>query len=304
MRLRARTAEVLAPARSVASIAFGVLAGRGPPGILPGTGVRKPARFLPVPTVFYFASLVLLRQAGMGIAAHVTLHAYGVLPVVAMAGLGVFALTLLETAVLAAPIVLRELLALRFHLGAFLPGGAADAVWLLVLMAGIALTVAVSQLGLALALVAQSLQDPLTGCSPRARITALLDLHFEVSARYGAPRAIASGLRRPSVRARLCRPVPDRAASVCQLPCFGARPVEQMDHRERLNTGAMAHASCFARARQAAMPARGALSQANWNASRLRGRCRHSNRCEGMEPSARLERPARPCGARARRSLD
>ncbi len=91
---------------------------------------------------------------------------------------------------LAAPIGLGELLALRFHLGASLPGGA-DAVWLPVLMAAIALTVAVSQLGFALALVTQPLQDPLTGCDSRARIKAILELRFKVSARYGSPLAMA-----------------------------------------------------------------------------------------------------------------
>ena len=189
--LPARTAQVLALARIAASIAFGVLAGATRRASSLPRVYASLIVFYAVPTVFYFASLALLRQAGLGIAAHVALHAYGVLPVVAMAGLGVFPLTILETSVLAAPIVLGELLALRFHLGAFLPGGAADAVWLLVLMAGIALTVAVSQLGFALALVAQSLQDPLTGSYSRASITELLDLHFKVSARYGSPLAVA-----------------------------------------------------------------------------------------------------------------
>ena len=189
--LPARTAALLALARVAASGAFFLLAGatRRVSSLRRVYGTLM--AFYAVPTLFYFASLLLLHQAGMSRTAEVALHAYGVLPVVAMAGLGVFPLTIVETAIFAAPIVIGELLALRFHLGAFLPGGAADALWLLVLMAGIALVVAVSQLGFALALVGQSLQDRLTGCYSRASITELLELHFNVSARFGSPLAVA-----------------------------------------------------------------------------------------------------------------
>ncbi len=189
--LPARTAAGLALARVAASGALLLLA-RATRRVSSLPRVYASLMLLyAVPTIFYFASLVLLRQPGMGAIAHVALRAYGVLPVVAMAGLGVFPLTIVETAIFAAPIVIGELFALSFHLGTFLPGGAADAVWLLFLMAGIALVVAASQLGFALALVGQSLHDPLTGCYSRASITELLDLHFKVALRFDSPLALA-----------------------------------------------------------------------------------------------------------------
>lgn len=149
------------------------------------------AQMYAVPTAFYFISLLLLRQTGLGPLAHVALSVYGILPIIAMAGLGVFPLTIVETAVFAAPIVLGELFALNLHLATFLPGGAVDLIWLLCLMAGIALIVAVSQLGFAMALLGQTLHDPLTGCYTRGSIAEMLELHFRVSARYRSPLAVA-----------------------------------------------------------------------------------------------------------------
>ena len=190
--LPARTAGFLALARACASAAFVLLAAstRREPS-LPRVYASL-AVFYAIPTLFYFVSLALLRPVGPGSTlAGIALHAYGILPVVAMAGLGVFPLTILETSIFAAPILLGEWFALHLHWGTFLPGGAADALWLLILMAGVALVVAVSQLGFALALVGQSLHDPLTGCYSRTSIEELLELHFQVSARFGSPLAVA-----------------------------------------------------------------------------------------------------------------
>ncbi len=144
-----------------------------------------------VPTAFFFGSLLLFQQPGLSPIARIALDVYGVLPVVAMAGLGVFPLTVVETAAFSAPIVIGEVIAYRVHLGAFLPGGIVDAVWLLCLMAGIALVVGASQLAFAVALVGRSLQDSLTGCFSRASTTELLEMHFMSSKRIASPVAVA-----------------------------------------------------------------------------------------------------------------
>lgn len=191
--LPARTAGVLAILRIVASAAFVSLA-------VEAETSRSPllrriytnlVLLYAVPTTLYFGSLLLLQQPGLGTIARIALDAYGVLPVVAMAGLGVFPLTIIETSVFSVPIVIGEVIAFRLHLGAFMPGGIADAVWLLFLMAGIALVVGASQLSFAVALVARSLQDPLTACFTRGSIAELINLHFNVSSRVNSPLAVA-----------------------------------------------------------------------------------------------------------------
>jgi hypothetical protein len=76
-----------------------------------------------MPTVLSFAPPLLLRRAGMGVAAPVAVHASGVLPGVALARRAGFALTIVATSALAALVGFRELIALWFHLGAVLLGG-------------------------------------------------------------------------------------------------------------------------------------------------------------------------------------
>ena len=189
--LPAHVAGVLAVGRILASLALACLA----------VITRRPASLLriygslvalyAVPTAFFFGSLLLFRQPGLGTVARIALDIYGVLPVVAMAGLGVFPLTVVETAAFSTPIVIGEIIAYRVHLGAFLPGGMIDAVWLLCLMAGIAIVVGASQLAFAVALVGRSLQDSLTGCYSRSSIAELLEMHFSASERNRAPLSVA-----------------------------------------------------------------------------------------------------------------
>lgn len=144
-----------------------------------------------IPTVFYFTSLMLLRSPGLGPYAHIALEVYWVLPVVAMAGLGIFPLTIAESAAFSIPIIVGELIALYAHLGVFFPGGIIDATWLMILMGGIAVFVGMSQLSFAIVLVGQSVNDVLTGCYTRRSVSELLDLHFRVSSRVGYPLAVA-----------------------------------------------------------------------------------------------------------------
>jgi diguanylate cyclase (GGDEF)-like protein len=152
---------------------------------------RNLAALYAVPTVFYFASLLLLRHPGLGPYARIALQAYWALPAVAMAGLGVFPLTLAESAAFALPIVAGEAFALSSHLGVFFPGGILDAVWMMFLMGGIAVVVGISQLSFAITLVSHSQRDALTGCYSRKSISDLLELHFKESSRLGTPLAVA-----------------------------------------------------------------------------------------------------------------
>lgn len=144
-----------------------------------------------IPTVFYFASLMLLRTPGLGPYARMALQVYWALPVVAMAGIGIFPLTMVESAAFCLPIIIGEVVALDAHLGVFFPGGVIDAAWMMILMSGIAVFVAISQLSFAMVLVGQSINDALTACYSRGSVSELLDLHFKVSARLGSPLAVA-----------------------------------------------------------------------------------------------------------------
>lgn len=144
-----------------------------------------------IPTAFYFASLILLRTPGLGPYARIALEVYWALPVVAMAGLGIFPLTIVESVAFGMPIIFGEVFALEAHLGVFFPGGVVDAAWMMILMSGIAVFVGVSQLSFAIVLVGQSLNDALTGCYSRESVSELLDLHFKVSSQVGSPLAVA-----------------------------------------------------------------------------------------------------------------
>lgn len=144
-----------------------------------------------IPTVFYFTSLLLLRHSGLGLYARTALEAYWALPAVAMAGLGIFPLTLVESIAFSLPVITGEALAFALHLGVFFPGGIIDALWMMFLMGGIAAVVGLSQLSFSLALVSQSLRDGLTGCYARASISELIELNFKDSLRTGSPCAVA-----------------------------------------------------------------------------------------------------------------
>ena len=152
---------------------------------------RSLALLYAIPTVFYFVSLFLLRRPELGPYARTELDAYWALPIVAMAGLGIFPLTVVESLCFCLPIVSGEVLAFDWHIGVFFPGGVLDAVWMFVLMSGISVFVGISQLGFSIVLVEQSLYDTLTQCYSRGSIAELLDQHFTASSREGTPLSLA-----------------------------------------------------------------------------------------------------------------
>ena len=185
------TAGILAMIRLVSCSAFGylVVTTRRRPSLW--LVYRSLALLYAIPTVFYFASLLLLKRPELGPYARTELHAYWALPIVAMAGLGIFPLTVVECLAFCLPIVSGEVLAFTWHIGVFFPGGVLDAVWMFVLMTGIAIFVGISQLGFSIVLVGQSLYDTLTQCYSRGSIGELLDQHFTASVRKGTPLSLA-----------------------------------------------------------------------------------------------------------------
>lgn len=191
LTLPAHVAAILAVIRVLACAAFFSLVAMTHRKQTLWLAYRSLAVLYAIPTVFYFASLVLLRTPGLGPYAQIALEVYWALPVVAMAGLGVFPLTVLENTAFSMPILMGEVLALNAHLGVFFPGGVVDAAWMMILMSGIAVFVGVSQLSFAMVLAGQSINDALTGCYSRGSVSELLDLHFKVCSRVGSPLAVA-----------------------------------------------------------------------------------------------------------------
>ncbi|GHT89591.1 GGDEF domain-containing protein [Betaproteobacteria bacterium] len=144
-----------------------------------------------VPCVFYLVSLSLLSHHNLNGISPLILTAYTFLPLVLMAGLSIFPLSLAENLLLTSLILLTQLasMLLRLHdqswtdfFGTF---------WLLLLLAGTSLMAGTSQLAFIVALVRQAVRDPLTSCFTRRSGEELLSLQFSISTRSKTPLALA-----------------------------------------------------------------------------------------------------------------
>lgn len=176
--------------RLVTSIAFGILARSYRKSARMKDAYRALAFMFAIPTLFFIYSHPLLSHFHMiGPAAAIS-AGYAFLPFVMVAGLAVFPLTAVESALFALPVLAAEalvalmqlnLLSWSSHLGAF---------WLLLLIAAVAALAGMSQLSFMISLVQQASHDALTGCFSRASGEELLDIQFHISSRSGAPLAV------------------------------------------------------------------------------------------------------------------
>ncbi|MES2149384.1 MAG: GGDEF domain-containing protein [Pseudomonadota bacterium] len=152
---------------------------------------RAMALLFAIPTVFYVASHLLLGSFALsGISAAIG-AGYAFLPFVLLAGLAIFPLTLAETAVIASPILLAQLMAGYLSWPGMDWPSFAGAFWLQVLITGVAALAGVCQLAFMIALVRQAIRDPLTGAFSRSSGEEVLDLQFTIAGRSGAPLALA-----------------------------------------------------------------------------------------------------------------
>ena len=152
---------------------------------------RAMALLFAIPTVFYVASHTLLTYYELtGMSAAIG-AGYAFLPFVLLGGLAIFPLTIVESFVVASPILICQAISGYLRWAAMDWPSFAGAFWLLVLITGVASLAGVCQLAFMIALVRQAIRDPLTGAFSRSSGTEIIDLHFTISQRGNTPFAVA-----------------------------------------------------------------------------------------------------------------
>jgi len=181
----------LAMLRLLATAGFITLLTRLPPTGRARNAYKGLALLLAIPTLFYLVSYGLLsRHHLQGIAAAIA-TGYAFLPFVLLAALAIFPLTLLETLAYALPVVLASVLALASNSSANGVLTMFGQLWLLCLLTGVAGLASMSQLAFMIALVNQTIHDPLTGAFSRRSGEELLSLQYHYALRSNAPLAVA-----------------------------------------------------------------------------------------------------------------
>lgn len=152
---------------------------------------RAMALLFAIPTVFYIVSFTVLGNYQLtGLPAAIG-AGYAYLPFVLLAGLSIFPLTLLESLVIASPILVAQGAAGAMRWPALDWPSFAGAFWLLVLITGVSMLAGMSLLAFMIALVRQAIRDPLTGVFSRRSGEEVLELQFTIASRSDASLSIA-----------------------------------------------------------------------------------------------------------------
>ncbi len=152
---------------------------------------RALAVLLLIPTVFYLLAQALLAQAGHPAANLAAKTAYELLPYIVVTGLSIFPLTALESLSYAFPVLLAQIGVGLLRHDLSWDGDIVGTIWLSLLLALTAMIACMSQLQFMLALINQSLHDPLTGCYNRGSGELLLELQFNIATRQQTPLALS-----------------------------------------------------------------------------------------------------------------
>jgi diguanylate cyclase (GGDEF)-like protein len=180
----------LAALRTVASLAFGMLAlsYRGGEGIVQAW--RALGWLLAVPVLFFIASHPMVNQFDPDSPAAAIAAGYAFLPFVMCAGLSVFPITAVEGVLFASPLVVAHLLAGVYGSAIFPFNSYLGAMWLLLLLSSVATLAAMSQLHFLMALVNQASHDKLTGTYARRIGEEMLNLQFGNARRNKRPLSL------------------------------------------------------------------------------------------------------------------
>lgn len=149
------------------------------------------AGLLAVPILFYVFSPVPPNQVDGDALARAVATGYALLPVIVIAGIGIFPLTLLESVVIALSATGTLSLAIFAASNGPLVISEAGVAWVLLLLAAISSLTSMSQSGLLAGLVERSARDPLTGCLNRRIGESLLEALVSGAIRRRGSLAVA-----------------------------------------------------------------------------------------------------------------
>jgi diguanylate cyclase (GGDEF)-like protein len=180
----------LALGRLVTSLAFAALAVARPARNNIAAAYGAIGALIAIPLVFYFLAIGILDNSEGNGESLLAITAYYYLPFIVIAGLAIFPLTALESALLAAPGVVVMASAIVIWPDLLGAQSALATLWRLLLTAGVSVAAAMSQLGFLLALSQQMTRDPLTGLLVRKVGVELLAHHFARAARHHLPLSL------------------------------------------------------------------------------------------------------------------
>ena len=143
-----------------------------------------------IPALFFVAALEIFADTPRRQVANAVAAAYSFVPFLLAAGIATFPLALVESIGLAAIAAAAEAWAFAHGTRPFEPFAAAQAYWLLDLIAAVSAVSAATQLRMLRALVEQAVRDPLTGCLRRSGGEALLEQQFRFALRHGTPLTV------------------------------------------------------------------------------------------------------------------
>ena len=149
------------------------------------------AFLLAVPTVFFIFSYSHMGQFHLEGVQAAFKAGYGLLPFVMVAGLSIFPLTLAESLLLAAPMLLAQLVAGSVHWPPADWPVTVGTFWLLILISAVSALAGLSQLAFMIVLVRDTIRDKMTGCFSRTSGEELLELQFIMANRVKVPMVVA-----------------------------------------------------------------------------------------------------------------
>jgi diguanylate cyclase (GGDEF)-like protein len=180
----------LAALRLAASLSFAALAFFSGKSTKINSAYREIAIMFGIPILFFISSHYLLSQHLLHGASDAVATGYAFLPFVMVAGLSVFPLAAVEGLAYAIPVLAVEIGVAALHLDDLGWDTHLGSLWLLFLIAVVATLSSMSQLGLMMALVRQTIRDCLTGCFTRNTGEELLEIQFNISQRNQSPLAL------------------------------------------------------------------------------------------------------------------
>lgn len=182
----------LAAARLAVIVAFsGLLVALAREGSRPAASKVSLFGLFFVPAVFYVAATLLLGQGQFAGMAQAVVATHTFFPVLLVAGISLFPLTAAESLALIAPVFAARAWMMWQVLAPDQTFALLGALWFLILVAGVGVLAAVSQLSFIIVLLRQAIRDPLTGAFSRAAGDELLELEFTIAQRNDTPFSLA-----------------------------------------------------------------------------------------------------------------